>query len=91
MPHYTYDSELTDFVITTEAVKKRLAGLKTDKAAGPDGLSPLLLAKLSDVLALPIATIFKKSLETGTIPDDWRTASVTPIFKKGSRMQATDQ
>jgi hypothetical protein len=47
MPQYSYDSKLIDFVITTEAVKKHLAGLKTNKAAGPDGLSPLLLPKLS--------------------------------------------
>ena len=27
----------------------------------------------------------QKSLNTGVVPRDWRTANVTPIFKKGSR------
>ena len=27
----------------------------------------------------------RKTLEEGSVPDDWRTANVTPIFKKGAR------
>jgi len=27
----------------------------------------------------------KSSFDTGIVPDDWRTANVTPIFKKGNR------
>ena len=29
--------------------------------------------------------IMKASLETGVVPDDWKAANVTPIFKKGSK------
>jgi hypothetical protein len=89
-PAYNYDAELVDFEITTEAVRKLLASLKTNKASGPDGISPRLLAELSDILAEPIAIIFKKSLESGTVPDEWRKATVSPIFKKGSRLQANN-
>ena len=32
--------------------------------------------------------IFHKSLATGEVPDDWRTANVTPAFKKGQKYQA---
>ena len=32
--------------------------------------------------------IFRKSLATGQVPDDWRTANVTPAFKKGQKYQA---
>ena len=31
--------------------------------------------------------IFLKSLATGEVPDDWRTANVTPAFKKGQKYQ----
>ena len=29
--------------------------------------------------------MFRKSLDDGKIPDDWRDSNVTPIFKKGSK------
>ena len=29
--------------------------------------------------------IFQQSLDTGTVPDDWKMALVTPVFKKGKR------
>eukprot|EP00745_Piridium_sociabile_P029683 TRINITY_DN4896_c5_g2_i1.p1 TRINITY_DN4896_c5_g2~~TRINITY_DN4896_c5_g2_i1.p1 ORF type:complete len:403 (-),score=94.76 TRINITY_DN4896_c5_g2_i1:230-1438(-) len=85
-PVYHYDSELTSFIITIEAVKKHLKGLKTGTAPGPDGIPPLLLTETAEELAQPVTIIFKKSLEEGRIPEDWRKATVTPIFKKGSRL-----
>ena len=52
---------------------------------GPDGLHPRLLKKLSKTIAPILQTIFEKSLETGKVPADWKTANVCPIFKKGER------
>eukprot|EP00745_Piridium_sociabile_P043063 TRINITY_DN87471_c0_g3_i3.p1 TRINITY_DN87471_c0_g3~~TRINITY_DN87471_c0_g3_i3.p1 ORF type:complete len:950 (+),score=231.72 TRINITY_DN87471_c0_g3_i3:692-3541(+) len=90
MPEYTYETELTNMDIQVEAVQKQLANLKVSKAPGPDGISPRILSELSDVLALPITIVFRKSMETGKIPDEWRSANVTPIFKKGSRLAANN-
>ena len=89
-PHCEFDTELEDFTITADQVKKRLSGLKAGKAPGPDGITPYLLSELSDTLALPITRIFKKSLQEGKIPEDWRKARVTPIFKKVNRLSANN-
>ena len=35
-----------------------------------------------------LAAIFTQSLETGTLPSAWKTAFVSPIFKKGATCQA---
>ena len=35
-------------------------------------------------------TIFGKSLETGSLPDDWRRANISPIFKKGERSKPSN-
>ena len=32
---------------------------------------------------MPLTEIYRKSLEEGEIPKDWKKANVTPIFKKG--------
>jgi len=50
-------------------------------------MSPRILKAISDEIALPVAIIFRKSLDTGEVPRDWRTANVTPLFKKGSKQQ----
>ena len=85
-PYFELDSELSDIDITREDVVKQLKKLNTGKAAGMDGIPPLLLVETADALALPISMIFKKSLEEGCIPNDWRKAKVAPIYKnKGSR------
>ena len=36
-------------------------------------------------LSLPLYLIFRKTLDSGSLPADWKTARVTPIFKKGSK------
>jgi hypothetical protein len=85
-PEYLFSTELTDIEITVDAVKKRLKQLNPSKAAGPDGIPPLLLSEASDALATPLAIIFQRSLDEGCIPEDWRKANVSPIFKKGSKL-----
>ena len=32
-----------------------------------------------------LTDIFNSSLESGQVPEDWRVANVTPLFKNGSR------
>ena len=36
-------------------------------------------------VAKPLSIIFNKSLQDGTVPQDWKLATVCPIFKKGDR------
>ena len=71
--------------VTTRKVKDKIMALKPDSAPGPDGISGQLLQGLADEISPALAAIFSKSLEDGELPEDWRLANVTPIFKKGSR------
>ncbi|KAL8565437.1 hypothetical protein ACOMHN_049414 [Nucella lapillus] len=86
-PTAEYSTTLEDFEISEEKVLKLLQTLKIHKATGPDGINPLVLSKAADILAHPVTILFRKSLEDGQVPQDWRTATVSPIFKKGSRLQ----
>jgi len=76
---------LNDFQISEDMVKKKVDKLREDKAPGPDELSPRLLFHLKEQLAVPLCILFRKSLEEGRVPADWREANVTPIYKSGCR------
>lgn len=89
-PIFKFDNELNDINIQIDKVEKLLHDLHTGKACGPDGLHPLILSKASVALAKPITMLFRQSLEEGVIPEDWRQANVTPVFKKGSKLSANN-
>ena len=76
---------LNKLVISTDDVKLKLERLRTDKSPGVDELHPMLLRELRDEIAEPLAEIFQASLDTGKVPDDWRSANITSLFKKGRR------
>ena len=82
---FTVESTLKDIEITSDDVKKQLEPLKPDKSPGPDDLHPRVLKEIADVLSPHLATMYKTSLNTGELPDDWKTAKIIPIFKKGDR------
>ena len=75
-------------IFDVNTVKNKLKKLKSDKSPGPDGLNPIILNRCADTLADPlISRMFQESLDTGRVPEDWRTANISPIFKKGSRKE----
>ena len=82
--------EDTDVYLSTDAVLQKLRNLKDDKSPGPDSIHPMLLKSCAGAVAEPLSCIFKASFESGVIPQDWKTASVVPIFKKGSRTDAAN-
>lgn len=70
--------------ISEQGVKKLLDELQVNKSSGPDGISPYVLKMCSTAIAPLFTTIYRKSINTGQLPQDWHTAVVTPIYKKGS-------
>ena len=74
--------------ITEWEVRKKIRRLRKEAAAGPDEIGPRVLQELEDEIARPLTVIFRASLETGAVPEDWRTANVVPIFKKGAKTAA---
>ena len=76
--------QMQNITVTVPGVEK-LLNLKPHKAEGPDAILPRTLNDFATEIAPVLTFIFNKSLSSSTIPDDWRTANVTPIFKKGVR------
>jgi len=72
-------------IIQEEAVNDPLCDLYTHKSMGLDGSHPRVLRELAEELPKPLSIIYQQSWLTGQVPDDWRIANVTPIYKKGRK------
>ena len=57
-------------MILSYGLLKLLKNLKPGKAAGPDGLKPLLLRELREEIAPILKVIYDRSLVTGKLPAD---------------------
>ena len=76
---------LSNVELSEEIILQKLTEINVHKCCGPDDIHPKLLYELRSVIAKPLTKLFKLSLDSGMIPQDWRDANVTALFKKGSR------
>ena len=81
-------AQVSVVAITKEKVLGKLKGLKVDKSPGPDGIHPRVLKEIAEEIVEALVVIFQESLEAGRVPEDWKVANITPLFKKGGRQQA---
>jgi len=76
---------ISEVLFTPEKVRRVLAKLPKKYSRTPDGYPAAFLKNLSTVIAEPVATLFTICFRQGILPDIWKTALVTPVFKrKGS-------
>ena len=75
---------LDSVVFTRSNVCAAISKLKNNLSSGPDGLPPLLYKQLKHCLAEPLSLAFTQLLSVSEVPDDWKRAVITPVFKKGA-------
>ena len=81
--------EMRKLEVDEETIKNKLERLNVFKSVGPDGIHPRILKEQCEHLCKPLYKLFNKSLSEGQLPDDWKQAKVSAIFKrKGSRKKA---
>ena len=81
-------SPYTDDIVSTqqcshEEATSALQCLNVSKTPGPDGLHPRMLKECAHELTASLCVLFNKSIRLGRLPDDWKQANITPVFKKG--------
>ncbi|KFW61344.1 hypothetical protein AS28_07441, partial [Pygoscelis adeliae] len=72
-------------IIQEEAVHDLLRHLDAHKSMGPDGIHLRVLRELAEEIAKLLSIFYQQSWLTGEVPDDWRLANVTPLYKKGRK------
>ena len=87
LPNFSYltNEKIEQIPIENEHIVSLIRKLNPNKANGSDGISGHMLLLCDDLVVLPLRIIFGNILSTGTYPDIWKLANVTPIFKKGDK------
>ena len=81
---------LEDIEISAAMVESKLKRLKPASSPGPDQVHPKVLMELAASLSAPLSALYRSSLSSGQLPDDWKVGQVTPIFKKGRKDDASN-
>ena len=81
---------MSDINLSEETIFRKLLALNSNKAPGPDALHPHLLKSCAASLITPLFLLAQQSLASGSLPDLWKRAHVTPIHKKGCKFQPSN-
>ena len=77
--------QLSSIHVTEEMVLKKLRNLDPTKSPGPDDIHPRVLKETASAIAPALTALYNNILTSHDIPEDWRTAIITAIFKKGAK------
>ena len=81
------EADLNDVCVSKEKIAEKIEKLKPGKSPGPDNVTVKILQTFKTSLVLPLEILFRKSLNSGNVPSEWKEANVVPIFKKGSKKE----
>ena len=76
---------ISDIDITEDKIRAAIKKMGFNKSAGIDEFNSTLIKECEDSVVQPLFSIFKSSLESSEIPDDWKRANVVALFKKGGK------
>lgn len=75
----------SSFKVTLKMVRERITKLKNHKSRGPDEI-PTEILKLGGEAMIPyIIRLINISINNATLPHDWKSAIVVPIYKSGDK------
>ena len=81
------DKQLVDNEFSAEDLKNLIHALNPNKSHGPDNISIRMLLICGDPILVPLYLIFRNIIQTGTYPDQWKHANVTPVHKKDDKQK----
>ena len=74
--------------IGLEGVKRCLQAINPNKACGPDEIPARIYHDYAHELAPMLRCIYQQSYNEGQVPDDWKSATVCAVQKKGATSDA---
>ena len=87
MPPSTYPN-IGTLIFSVEGIQEKLDKLQPKKSCSPDDIPSWLLKECADEITPILQIIF--TLNTHTLPQDWLTPNITPVFKRGDRSKPSN-
>ena len=84
-PTTVNENFMSELILSPDDVLVALLNLDTNKATGPDSISPRLQKESAHQIAPSLCQLFNQSLADGSLPDEWKLANIIPVFKKGDQ------
>ena len=75
-------NQLSSLTFGVNTIVDIIKKLDSKKAHGYDGISIAMLKLCANEIAHPLFLIFKRCIDTGTFPSQWKKANVQPVHKK---------
>ena len=82
--------DFADINFTEEDVIKAINELGINSAPGPDKIPAKVIKECKDQLAPALVILWRRSLDSGLIPEDLLTQTIIPIFKKENKSLASN-
>jgi len=80
-----------DFIpFSNVEVLKGFDRLSNKKSSGMDGLSGFFIKKFKSILTPYLADFFNKIVHSNIIPSLWKIAKISPVHKKGSKLEVSN-
>ena len=76
---------MSSISFSAHGIQLLLENLVPGKVPGCDGLPTYIFKYCASEIAPIFQVLYTQSFSTGTLPGDWLTANITPVYKKGSR------
>ena len=76
--------------VSEKEIMSVTGNISNRKAAGPNSVPNLILKEFKDKLKTLITLIINISFLTGKYPKQCKTANITPIFKKGNKLDSSN-
>ena len=83
---YFTDNKLRNIFCSATEVEKLLRNLNIYKSPGPDCISSRILRECAQVLSSSLTLFRNTSFSQGQLPCIWKSAHITPVHKKGSKI-----
>ena len=78
------EDSFTQLLIDDNEVFLAISSLANNFSTGADGICPIFVKNLKTYLTRPLTEIFRCSMNSGIIPEDWKKSVIVPVYKPGS-------